>query len=213
MNVLVIGANGKIGRLLVEKLAMEKGFFVRAMVRKAEQVSELEKLGAKPIIADLKKDFHYAYDEIEAVIFTAGSGGHTPASETINIDQNGAIKAIETAKEKGVRRFIIVSSYGADNPENGPESLIHYLKAKQAADEELKEAVSTTPSSAQLAFQMIQLLAKSLKFPKNLQRLSRALMLQILLVKLYPKNLVSIKPIPSKVATHPLNIFLINKKR
>lgn len=57
MNVLVIGANGKIGRLLVEKLAMEKGFFVRAMVRKAEQVSELEKLGAKPIIADLKKEF------------------------------------------------------------------------------------------------------------------------------------------------------------
>ncbi|MBC2186944.1 SDR family oxidoreductase [Listeria sp. FSL L7-0253] len=140
MNVLVIGANGKIGRHLVEKLAMEKGFFVRAMVRKAEQVSELEKLGAKPIIADLKKDFNYAYDEIEAVIFTAGSGGHTPASETINIDQNGAIKAIETAKEKGVRRFIIVSSYGADTPENGPESLIHYLKAKQAADEALKQS-------------------------------------------------------------------------
>ncbi|MBC1478739.1 SDR family oxidoreductase [Listeria welshimeri] len=140
MNVLVIGANGKIGRHLVEKLAMEKGFFVRAMVRKAEQVSELEKLGAKPIIADLTKDFNYAYDEIEAVIFTAGSGGHTPASDTIKIDQDGAIKAINIAKEKGVRRFIIVSSYGADNPENGPESLVHYLKAKQVADEELKRS-------------------------------------------------------------------------
>ncbi|MBC1519998.1 SDR family oxidoreductase [Listeria welshimeri] len=140
MNVLVIGANGKIGRHLVEKLAMEKGFFVRAMVRKAEQVSELEKLGAKPIIADLTKDFNYAYDGIEAVIFTAGSGGHTPASDTIKIDQDGAIKAINIAKEKGVRRFIIVSSYGADNPENGPESLVHYLKAKQAADEELKRS-------------------------------------------------------------------------
>ncbi|MBC1405922.1 SDR family oxidoreductase [Listeria welshimeri] len=140
MNVLVIGANGKIGRHLVEKLAMEKGFFVRAMVRKAEQVSDLEKLGAKPIIADLTKDFNYAYDEIEAVIFTAGSGGHTPASDTIKIDQDGAIKAINIAKEKGVRRFIIVSSYGADNPENGPESLVHYLKAKQAADEELKRS-------------------------------------------------------------------------
>lgn len=100
MNVLVIGANGKIGRLLVEKLAMEKGFFVRAMVRKAEQVSELEKLGAKPIIADLKKDFHYAYDEIEAVIFTAGSGGHTPASETINIDQNAPSKPSKLLKKK-----------------------------------------------------------------------------------------------------------------
>ncbi|MBC1350695.1 SDR family oxidoreductase [Listeria welshimeri] len=140
MNVLVIGANGKIGRHLVEKLAMEKGFFVRAMVRKAEQVSELEKLGAKPIIADLTKDFNYAYDGIEAVIFTAGSGGHTPASDTIKIDQDGAIKAINIAKEKGVRRFIIVSSYGADNPENGPESLVHYLKAKQTADEELKRS-------------------------------------------------------------------------
>ncbi|MBF2507223.1 SDR family oxidoreductase [Listeria welshimeri] len=140
MNVLVIGANGKIGRHLVEKLAMEKGFFVRAMVRKAEQVSDLEKLGAKPIIADLTKDFNYAYDEIEAVIFTAGSGGHTPASDTIKIDQDGAIKAINIAKEKGVRRFIIVSSYGADNPENGPESLVHYLKAKQVADEELKRS-------------------------------------------------------------------------
>ncbi|MBF2463388.1 SDR family oxidoreductase [Listeria welshimeri] len=140
MNVLVIGANGKIGRHLVEKLVMEKGFFVRAMVRKAEQVSELEKLGAKPIIADLTKDFNYAYDEIEAVIFTAGSGGHTPASDTIKIDQDGAIKAINIAKEKGVRRFIIVSSYGADNPENGPESLVHYLKAKQVADEELKRS-------------------------------------------------------------------------
>lgn len=213
MNVLVIGANGKIGRLLVEKLAMEKGFFVRAMVRKAEQVSELEKLGAKPIIADLKKDFHYAYDEIEAVIFTAGSGGHTPASETVNIDQNGAIKAIETAKEKGVRRFIIVSSYGADNPENGPESLAHYLKAKQATDEELKKVVSTTPLSAQLASQMIQPLAKSLKFPESLKRIFLEQMLQILLVKLYPKNQVSIKPTPSKVATHQSSNFLTNKKR
>ncbi len=49
-------------------------------------------------------------------------------------------KQSKTAKEKGVRRFIIVSSYGADNPENGPESLAHYLKAKQAADEELKRS-------------------------------------------------------------------------
>ncbi|WP_270996010.1 SDR family oxidoreductase [Listeria seeligeri] len=140
MNVLVIGANGKIGRHLVEKLSMEKGFFVRAMVRKAEQVEALEKLGAKPIIADLKKDFIYAYDEIEAVVFTAGSGGHTPPEETIKIDQDGAIKAIEFAKERGVRRFIIVSSYGADNPENGPESLVHYLKAKAKADEALKSS-------------------------------------------------------------------------
>lgn len=100
MNVLVIGANGKIGRLLVEKLAMEKGFFVRAMVRKAEQVSELEKLGAKPIIADLKKDFHYAYDEIEAVIFTAGSGGHTPLPKLSTLTKTAPSKPSKLLKKK-----------------------------------------------------------------------------------------------------------------
>lgn len=34
MNVLVIGANGKIGRLLVEKLAMEKGFLSEQWLEK-----------------------------------------------------------------------------------------------------------------------------------------------------------------------------------
>ncbi|EMG27949.1 nucleoside-diphosphate-sugar epimerase [Listeria fleischmannii 1991] len=135
MNVLVIGANGQIGQQIVHYLAIEKGYFVRAMIRKAEQIEQLEKLGAKPIIADLEKDFSYAYDGIEAVIFAAGSGGHTGPEKTISVDQEGAIKAAQIAEEKGVKRFILISTILSGEPEKGPQSLANYLEAKGKADE------------------------------------------------------------------------------
>ncbi|EUJ32416.1 hypothetical protein MFLO_06822 [Listeria floridensis FSL S10-1187] len=135
MRILVLGANGQIGRQIVQRLSPTN--FVRAMVRKAEQFDALEKLGAHPIIGDLEKDFSYAYDEIDAVVFSAGSGGNTGPDKTIAVDQEGAIRAIETAKAKGVRRFVIVSSILAGEPEKGPASLALYLEAKGKADDAL----------------------------------------------------------------------------
>ncbi|WP_239257036.1 SDR family oxidoreductase [Listeria ilorinensis] len=140
MNVLVIGANGKIGRQIVQKLALEKGYFVRAMIRDVHQTEALEKLGGKPIIADLEKDFRYAYDEVDAVVFTAGSGGHTGPDKTIAVDQDGAIRAIQFAKEKNVPRFVMISSIHAGEPDKGPSSLAHYLTAKGKADQALIES-------------------------------------------------------------------------
>lgn len=137
MNVLVIGANGQIGKQIVEKLALGKGYFVRAMVRKVEQGEQLAELGGKPIIADLEKDFSYAYDGVDAVIFAAGSGGHTGPDKTTAIDEQGAIKAVEFAKQKGVKRFIMISSIFSGQPEKGPASLAHYLDAKGKADNAL----------------------------------------------------------------------------
>jgi NAD(P)H-dependent flavin oxidoreductase YrpB (nitropropane dioxygenase family) len=45
-------------------------------------------------VADLEGDFENAYQGIDAVIFAAGSGGHTGADKTILIDLWGAIKAM-----------------------------------------------------------------------------------------------------------------------
>ncbi|RDW99437.1 SDR family oxidoreductase [Listeria kieliensis] len=135
MKVLIIGANGQIGRKIVRLLSPTN--FVRAMVRKAEQMPDLESLGGHPIIGDLEKDFSYAYDEIDAVVFAAGSGGQTGADKTIAVDQFGAIKAIETAKEYGVKRFVLISSLFAGEPEKGPKSLETYLEAKGRADDAL----------------------------------------------------------------------------
>ncbi|MFL0365068.1 SDR family oxidoreductase [Bacillus sp. PK3_68] len=137
MNVLVIGAGGLTGREIVKQLAQSNQHLVRAMIRKAEQTDEMENLGAKAILADLEQDFSFALNDVNAVIFAAGSGSSTGYDKTIAVDQEGAKKTIDFAKEKGIERFIMLSSMGTADPEEAPASLTPYLKAKKAADEHL----------------------------------------------------------------------------
>lgn len=140
MNILVIGANGQIGKQTVELLAKNANFTVVAMIRKEEQRASLEQLGAKVIIADLENDFSSAYSGIDTVIFSAGSGGHTGPEKTIAIDQNAAIRAVQYAEQDDISHFIMVSSVGADQPEHGPDSLRNYLIAKGNADKALQQS-------------------------------------------------------------------------
>ncbi|MBC1436537.1 SDR family oxidoreductase [Paenilisteria rocourtiae] len=140
MNVLVIGANGQIGKQTVALLVKKTGVNVIAMIRKEEQRAALEQLGAKVIIADLEDNFSSAYNNIDTVIFSAGSGGHTGPEKTIAIDQNAAIRAVQYAEHYNISHFIMVSSVWADKPENGPESLKDYLIAKGNADKELQKS-------------------------------------------------------------------------
>lgn len=138
MRVLVIGANGAIGKQVVQKLK-ETDHEPVAMVRATDQVAQFDRMGAKTIVADLEQDFEKAFDQIDAVIFAAGSGGHTGADKTIIIDQEGAIESVDLAKKFGVQRFMIVSSMGADNPKEAAQ-IKHYQYAKHRADEHLKES-------------------------------------------------------------------------
>ncbi|MCH2448990.1 MAG: SDR family oxidoreductase [Gracilimonas sp.] len=138
MNVLVIGANGEIGTRLVRKLK-EAGHEPKAMVRKEEQVNQFESEGIETVLADLEEDISHAYSGMDAVVFTAGSGGDTPKSKTKVIDRDGAIKAIDEAEEAGVNRFVIVSALKANrNEDSWPEAMQHYYEAKSAADEHLR---------------------------------------------------------------------------
>lgn len=141
MNVLVIGAAGITGRLIVRSLAENIQHHVKAMVRKTDQMSEMEALGAKPVLADLEQDFSYAMNDVNAVIFAAGSGSSTGPGKTTAIDRNGAIKAVDLASAHGISRFIMLSSLGADRPEAGPESMKHYLQSKLDADAYLMNSV------------------------------------------------------------------------
>lgn len=139
MKVLVIGANGKVGKHVVDKLSESKHTPV-AMVRDPDQVPQFEEKNVETVLGDLEKDFESAFYGIDAVIFAAGSGPNTGADKTILIDQEGAIKAVERAKHFGVKRFVMLSSMGADRPEMGPDGFKHYLYAKHRADEHLKQA-------------------------------------------------------------------------
>lgn len=118
------------------------------MVRKPEQAAALEQLGAaETVVGDLEEDCTHALKGCDAVVFTAGSGP-TRALKTIDVDQNGAIRLIDSARAAGVERFLMVSSLRADRPENAPEKLHHYLRAKHKADEHLRASGLTLPWSA-----------------------------------------------------------------
>lgn len=138
MNVLVIGANGQVGRNIVKELA-DTNHNAVAMVRKEEQKAKMEELGAtKVVLADLEKDFSNAFDDVEAVIFAAGSGPKTGAEKTLTIDLWGSVKAAQYAQDKGVKRFVQLGSMGSDNPDMGGEAMKPYLVAKRTADEMLQ---------------------------------------------------------------------------
>ncbi|MED4617867.1 SDR family oxidoreductase [Priestia megaterium] len=140
MKVLVVGANGTTGKQVVEKVANSKQHEAYAMIRDKKQADALKKLGANVVLADLEQDVSDALRGMDAVIFAAGSGGHTGDKKTIAVDQNGAKNIIDEAKNQGVKRFVMLSSMGTDAPEQGPEGLQLYLRAKAIADEYLKQS-------------------------------------------------------------------------
>lgn len=138
MDVLVIGANGQVGRNIVKELAAQNHNAV-AMVRKEEQKAKMEELGAaKVVLADLEEDFSNAFENVDAVIFAAGSGPKTGPDKTLTIDLWGSVKAAKYAEEKGVKRFVQLGSMGSDNPDAGGEEMKPYLVAKRTADEILQ---------------------------------------------------------------------------
>lgn len=140
MHVLIAGANGKIGHHLLQEMA-DSDHEARAMIRHRDQGPELQNLGAtETVLGDLEEDCSEAMRGCDAVVFTAGSGPDTGPDKTVDVDQEGAIRLIDTAKAMGIKRFIIVSSMGAGEPEKGPEKLQHYLRAKHNADEHLKNS-------------------------------------------------------------------------
>lgn len=130
---LVIGANGQIGKKTVT-LLRNAGMAIKAMIRNQEQAKFFESLGAEVIAADLEQDFAYAFEGCNQVVFTAGSGAATGFDKTLLIDLWAAIKTINYAEQFNVQRLIMVSSRGAENPDNGPERIKPYLVAKHSAD-------------------------------------------------------------------------------
>ncbi len=142
MKVLVIGANGQIGQILVSKLQEHPLHTVKAAVRKTEQLDKLLKKGTDAVLIDLEgsvDSLKSAMIGMDAVIFSAGSGGSTGADKTLTIDLDGAVKTMEAAVASGIQRFILVSSIMADDRRLWQdEKMKTYLIAKHYADQILK---------------------------------------------------------------------------
>ncbi|MDA8353904.1 MAG: SDR family oxidoreductase [Firmicutes bacterium] len=143
MKVLVVGANGQIGRQLVALLQESEEHAVRAMVRKEEQEEALKERGIEAVLADLEgtvEEIAEAAKGCDAVVFTAGSGGATGPDKTLLVDLDGAVKTMEAAEQAGVKRFVMVSAIQAHNRENWSEKIKPYFVAKHYADRVLEQS-------------------------------------------------------------------------
>ncbi|MDL4843239.1 SDR family oxidoreductase [Aquibacillus rhizosphaerae] len=145
MKVLVVGANGQIGKHLVTFIQVGDGLEARAMIRNQEQASFFEELGAETAVVDLEHDTETiakAAEGVDAIVFTAGSGPHTGKDKTIMIDLDGAVKTIEAAKLAGVKRFVMISSFDTRREaiQAAPASFAPYVAAKHYADEWLRSS-------------------------------------------------------------------------
>ena len=132
-NVLVAGANGTTGRIIIDLLKKSETYQPIAMVRKQDQKDHFEKQGVSVVLADLEEDLSQGVKNADKVIFAAGSKG----KDIIDVDQEGAKRLIDAAQEAGLEKFVMLSSMGADNPVVGND-LEDYLRAKQNADNHLK---------------------------------------------------------------------------
>lgn len=133
-NILVVGANGTTGKKIVAILNESNNFHPIAMVRKEEQQAYFKAQSIETVLGDLEGDLSSVFNRpIDKVVFAAGSAG----KNVLGVDQEGAKKLIDASKKANIKKFVMLSSMGADKPEEATE-LQEYLKAKHNADEYLK---------------------------------------------------------------------------
>jgi uncharacterized protein YbjT (DUF2867 family) len=141
VDVVVAGGHGKVAQSLLRLLA-ERGDRARGLIRNPDHASDLEGLGAEAVVCDLEleDDLSPHVEGADAVVFAAGAGPGSGPERKRTVDLGGAVKLIDACKRAGVRRYIMVSSVGADDPASGSEQMRPYLQAKHDADVALEQA-------------------------------------------------------------------------
>ena len=140
---VIVGGHGKVALLLAEALSGQ-GHSVRSTIRDEAQGADIEATGAVPQLLDIEGadagDFADAFAGADSVVFSAGAGGKGGADRTRAVDLQGALKAIAGAEQAGVRRFVMVSAIGVDEPlaDDTADGWRAYVESKRDADAALR---------------------------------------------------------------------------
>ncbi|MFI9239754.1 NAD(P)H-binding protein [Streptomyces sp. NPDC053079] len=143
MRIVIAGGHGRIA-LRLERLLAGRGDEVAGIVRRPEQAGDLLAAGAEPVVADLESasvgDVSRHLEGADAAVFAAGAGPGSGIERKDTVDRAAAGLFADAAEAAGVRRFVIVSSMGADRePPPGTDPVFAaYLRAKAAADEDVR---------------------------------------------------------------------------
>lgn len=137
MRIVIAGGHGRIA-LRLERLLSAGGHEVAGVIRKPEQADDLRAAGAEPVVLDLESAsvemVAAALHGADAAVFAAGAGPGSGAARKDTVDRAAAVLFADAAERAGVRRYIVVSSMGADADRPGGDVFDAYQRAKGAAD-------------------------------------------------------------------------------
>src|SRR3954452_7823046 len=137
MDIVIAGGHGQIA-LRLARLLSARGERVRSLIRNPDHAADVSAAGAEAVEFDLEER---SADELaavvggaDAVVFAAGAGPGSGVERKRTVDLGAAVKLIDAARAARVRRYVMVSSIGADDPASGGEAMRPYLEAKAEAD-------------------------------------------------------------------------------
>ncbi|ROR71906.1 SDR family oxidoreductase [Bogoriella caseilytica] len=142
MRIAIAGGHGKIARHLTRQLS-SRGDAVVGIIRNPDHEQDLREDGAEPVVLDLERasieEVAQVLRGVDAVVFAAGAGPGSGAERKDTVDRGAAVLLADAAEAAGVRRYLMVSSMGADAGGQGIEDKVFaaYQEAKKAADEDL----------------------------------------------------------------------------
>jgi len=143
--IVIIGGHGKVAlhlaRILTERSDADN--HVTSVFRNPDHADDVAATGAHQLVADIENADTDALSDLlaghDAVVFAAGAGGGNP-DRTYAVDRDAAIRVIDAAGQAGVRRFVMLSYFGAGPDHGVPQdnSFFPYAEAKSAADAHLR---------------------------------------------------------------------------
>jgi uncharacterized protein YbjT (DUF2867 family) len=141
VRTVIAGGHGQIA-LRLERLLAARGDVAVGLIRNPEHAADLSAAGAEPVVADLE---HVSVASLaaqlagaDAVVFAAGAGPGSGDARKQTVDLGASVLLADAAEAAGVRRFIQVSSMGADREDLGSDSFSVYLRAKAEAEADLR---------------------------------------------------------------------------
>ncbi|WP_370419794.1 NAD(P)H-binding protein [Streptomyces sp. QH1-20] len=143
MRIVIAGGHGQIA-LRLERLLAGRGDEVAGVIRKPGQAGALLAAGAEPVVCDLEsatvEELVRHLEGADAAVFAAGAGPGSGIERKDTVDRAAASLFADAAEAAGVRRYVIVSSMGADRepPEGTDPVFAAYLRAKGAADDDVR---------------------------------------------------------------------------
>ncbi|POX46847.1 NAD-dependent dehydratase [Streptomyces sp. Ru71] len=141
MRIVIAGGHGQIA-LRLERLLAARGYEVAGLIRKPEQADDLRTAGAEPLLLDLEsaseEQVADALHGADAAVFAAGAGPGSGVARKDSVDKGAAVLFANAAVRAGVRRFVVVSSMGADAAHRGDDVFDVYLRAKGEADDHVR---------------------------------------------------------------------------